>query len=367
MSLERLTRSVIDLVTGIGRMAGWAVAASLALVVVYRAWVWFMTATGCLGQDPNGDFVYCHATHFATTDLSAVQSDRREFTNGIGMHFVLIPRGKYIMGSPSNEPLRQVDERPHPVRITREFYLAAHEVTVSQFRQFVEATGYTTTCEAGGIGGIGFNPSWPGTRCPSVEFSWRYCGFPQSDDHPVVNVSYKDAIAFCEWLSQREGNCYRLPTEAEWEYACRAGIMGPFWKRIPTVWPGESNVRQPSAPDYFNAAVPKDDGFEYTAPVDSFAANAFGLYDMHGNVREWCSDWYQADYYRCADRDDPQGPAAGEERILRGGSFFRHGLFARSANRSAAEPGFYDFDIGFRVAADAPPTPPASGSSSPPA
>jgi formylglycine-generating enzyme required for sulfatase activity len=281
-----------------------------------------------------------------------MQPEERHSTNSIGMRLVLVPHGRFIMGSPSKELLRQKDERPHSVRITQAFYLGAHEVTIGQFRQFVEATGYKTTCEKGGTGGAGFDPHWEGGRSRDSTFSWRYCGFPQDDEHPVVNVSHLDALAFCEWLSRREGARYRLPTEAEWEYACRAGTMTPFWSCIPGGWPGESNVDQPFELTFVDPAILERDGFECTSPVGSFAANAFGLYDMHGNVQEWCADWYDAEYYRHADRDDPGGPDAGQRRVIRGGSFQYYGPAARSANRGASPPDYSDLDVGLRVVAE---------------
>ena len=128
------------------------------------------------------------------------------------------------MGSPEDEKGRERDEGPvHRVRITKPFYLGNYEVTVGQFRQFVNATGYKTDAEKDAVGGWGYTgvEERPFKRDP--QYTWRETGFSQSDDHPVVNVSWNDAVTFCEWLSRREKKNYRLPTEAQWEYACRAG------------------------------------------------------------------------------------------------------------------------------------------------
>ncbi len=353
MSIECLACRLFGAIAGTSRVIGGAIAAGVAILVLRAGWVWFMGATNCLGQDPAGDYIYQHAVHFAAADLADVPTSERKVLNSIGMQLTIIPPGEFIMGSPSSEWTRQAEERPHSVRITRPFYLGVHEVTVSQFRQFVEETGYQTVCETNGRGGFGVNLPDLAWRC-HPEFSWRNCGLPQGDDHPVVNVSYDDALAFCRWLSRREGARYRLPTEAEWEYACRAGTMGPFWSRSRARrWPGESNVRQPNMPEFVKGNIPEYDGFEYTSPAGSFAANAFGLHDTHGNVEEWCADWYDSEYYAHSERDDPRGPATGSKRVVRGGSYFYFGLSARSAIRAARPPDLGGFTVGFRVAADA--------------
>lgn len=171
--------------------------------------------------------------------------------NSLGMQFVRVPAGDFAMGSDERpESLTRVfpqyaaadlqvlgDEAPrHAVRITRPFYLGQHEVTVDQFRLFVEQSGYVPESIADGTGGYGYNPAYdPASSARgdafegrSPQYSWRNPGFPQAGDHPVVNVSWNDAAAMARWLSQREGVVYRLPTEAEWEYACRAGSSSRY-------------------------------------------------------------------------------------------------------------------------------------------
>ena len=139
------------------------------------------------------------------------------------MKLVLIPAGEFLMGSPDSDKDAEDDEKPqHRVRITRPFYLGAHEVTRGQFRRFVDETGYRTEAEKNDAGGLGYDAQSKKLK-QDRKFNWLNPGFEQTDEHPVVNVSWNDSVAFAEWLSRKEGRTYRLPTEAEWEYACRAG------------------------------------------------------------------------------------------------------------------------------------------------
>jgi formylglycine-generating enzyme required for sulfatase activity len=250
------------------------------------------------------------------------------------------------MGSPRWEV---ADELPHRVRITRPFYLGVHEVTVAQFRRFVEETEYRTDADKDPrcVASVPWQEMF-GSR--PAKPSWRNPGFDQADDHPVVMVSWRDAMALCQWLSSKEGQAYRLPTEAEWEYACRAGTATRYWS-------GENDWTLCSAANVcgrtypFDAAsVSWDDGYAFTSPSGSFASNAFGLFDMHGNVWEWCSDWYDREYYRKSPGKDPQGPSSGDCRVIRGGSFGSFPVCARSANRGSYDPHVAMPENGFRVA-----------------
>jgi formylglycine-generating enzyme required for sulfatase activity len=194
--------------------------------------------------------------------------------------------------------------------------------------------------------------------------SWQRPGFEQRDDHPVVDVSWIDAVAFCQWLSKKEGKRYHLPTEAQWEYACRAGTQTAYpWGENPddgAVW---ANGCDQSAKQTFNLFPPFNwtDGYLYTSPVGAFRANAWGLHDMIGNALEWCNDWY--DQYPgegSADIEqavtvDPTGPAQGEQHVLRGGAFVYGPRQSRSAFRGRNWPDFRNFYIGFRVSLDVPP------------
>lgn len=224
----------------------------------------------------------------------------RTFTNSISMELLYIPPGKFTMGSPEQEAGREADERPtREVEITRGFYMGKFEVTQAQYRTV-----------------MGKNPSL---------FS--------ADDFPVEQVSWDDAVEFCRKLSELEKKEYDLPTEAEWEYACRAGTRAAY---------------------HFGESLSKDQanfkpGLERTAKVGSYPPNDWGLYDMHGNVGEWCQDWYKSSYYMDGPVRDPPGPPAGTGRVARGGSFGSGVLLCRSAARLNLPPVFRSKHIGFRV------------------
>jgi formylglycine-generating enzyme required for sulfatase activity len=273
-----------------------------------------------------------------------------EITNSIGMKLVRIPAGTFSMGSPKDEENRGDDEQLHEVEITRPFYLGKHEVTFSQFRAFVKDTKYLTEAEKDGKGGRAFDGK---EFIQKPEFTWKNLHFAQSDDQPVCVVSWNDAVAFCAWLSKKEGTTYRLPTEAEWEYACRAGTKTRFntgAKDVDLKVAGniaDASLKTKWKEVFWN--VEWDDGFPYTAPVGKFRANVFGLHDMHGNVWEWCSDWYGEDYYRKSPKQDPHGPASGKLRVSRGGAWSTQPKFCRSAFRDWHEPGYRSDCVGFRV------------------
>ena len=286
----------------------------------------------------------------------------RIIQNSLGMKFVRVPAGEFMMGSgertedlsrdyPAYAPqdLQALgDEGPrHGVRITRAFWLGQHEVTVDQFRQFLEASGYTPESIADGTGGYGYNPTHdPASSARGERFegrnpryAWHDPGFAQTRDDPVVNVTWNDAVAMARWLSEREGVRYRLPTEAEWEYACRAGTS----TRYHTGDDAASLLGSAALLDLDTAqrwpnrlpfALSGHDGYVFTAPVGTFAPNAFGLFDMHGNVWEWVADRYGEHYYAESPTDDPQGPVAGDLHVRRGGSWATSALYLRSSYRN---------------------------------
>ena len=202
-------------------------------------------------------------------------SSLKEFTNTIGMEFVLIPAGSFTMGSHSNEPAEHKDEKPpHDVKITKPFYLQTTEVSQGQWEKV-----------------MGNNPS-----------NFKDCG----DDCPVEMVSWDDTQEFISKLNQMEGtNKYRLPTEAEWEYACRAETTTPFFTGE-CISTDQANYNG----KYPGKNCPKGEYREKTVKVGSFQPNAWGLYDMHGNVWEWCQDWYGD--YPSNSVVDPKGPDKGE-------------------------------------------------------
>lgn len=294
-----------------------------------------------------------------------------------GIAFVRIPAGEFAMGSdepaadvaaafPGTEPDRHddlADEAPvHRVRITRPFLIGRYEVTVGQFRRFVEASGYVAESEADGSGAYGYNAARAQRGTTSGEafegrsprYSWRDPGFPQTDDHPVVNVTWNDAVAMAAWLSRIEGVRYRLPTEAEWEYAARAGTRTRYHSgddprslaRVANVFDADAARHWPA---WRARALDAHDGYAFTAPVGRFSPNAFGLHDMHGNAWEWVADWYDAGYYRVSPVDDPTGPAEGVTRVRRGGSWHTWPLYARSAFRNWNTPQTRYVLVGFRL------------------
>ncbi len=273
-----------------------------------------------------------------------------EMTNSIEMKLVLIPDGDYMMGSPGTERgrVRYVEGPRRRVWITEPFYLGVYEVTVGQFRQFVEDANYKTEAEIDG-GGWGWNEATWLLEGRNPRYTWRNAGFSQTDAHPVVNVTWNDAVAFCRWLSEVEGEEYRLPTEAEWEYACRAGTTTAYYHGNDPVGLAQvgnvAGVTTKQSP----TAEPAGEGCVLTWPVGQFRENEFGLHDMHGNVWEWCADWYDLGYYRRSPEENPTGSPHGSLRVSRGGSWNTGARSCRSASRNAFGPGSRSYDLGFRV------------------
>jgi formylglycine-generating enzyme required for sulfatase activity len=264
-----------------------------------------------------------------------------EITNSIGRRLVLIPKGKFLMGSPKGEaerePFGKGSEEQHEVEITRPFYLGMYEVTQAEYEKV-----------------MGTNPSWF-----SATGGGKAKVGPDTSKFPVEQVSWKDAVEFCEKLSaraaeKRSGRVYRLPTEAEWEYACRGGASTkPF--HFATSIPSLSSTQANFNGNFPYGGAAKAPSLERTTTVGSYKANAFGLFDMHGNVWEWCADWYDKDYYKTSPRKDPTGPTTGTARVLRGGSWDGSGQICRAAFRLFYDPGIRGSIIGFRVACPPPP------------
>jgi formylglycine-generating enzyme required for sulfatase activity/serine/threonine protein kinase len=253
--------------------------------------------------------------------------------NRIGMKLQLIPAGRFLMGSLGNEPGRSNPEGPrHPVRIARPFYLGAHEVTVGQFKAFVAATGHRTEAEKTGKGCLRFDQN---ENVMDSSCTWRFPGFEASDTHPVVGVTWDDAAAFCAWLSKVDGKRYRLPTEAEWEYACRTGTQTAY-----AFGDGPKDLEQ-----YAWTAKTRQGKI---APVAQLRPNAWGLYDMLGNAWEWCIDGERIYTPACA--VDPRGPV-GDTAIVRGGSVHPQdtATFYRSAKRFAWSRSVPTTNLTFRV------------------
>lgn len=292
-------------------------------------------------------------------DIVEIPSEilRPEITNSLGMKLKLIPAGEFLMGSPNSDGNVSADEQPeHRVRITEPFYLGVTEVTQRQWKAVMKSA--LSDLKKG---------------------DWEYAG--QGPNNPIYWVSWYDAADFCNKLSQREGwqpcyilknveresygsrpgidsaqvrilggDGYRLPTEAEWEYACRAGTTTRYH------WGdggGDSAMKQYG---WYEKNADEDDwnephaSSEGTQPVQTKRPNAYHLYDMSGNVWEWCQDWYEPYYYARSPTDNPSGPEQGSYRVSRGGSWDYDAEYCRSANRYRNDPSYRLHSYGFRVA-----------------
>ena len=276
---------------------------------------------------------------------------------------VLIPVGEFMMGSPQSDPDARLNEQPqHLVSIDSPFYIGECEVTLGQFREFVGATNYLSTAEKLGSG-AGFDKK---TRSLQVgrQFSWRVPGFPQSDTHPVCLVSWHDATAYCNWLTTQDGVFrYRLPTEIEWEYCCRAQSL-THWNHgdIPSGFAHADNISDAAIRAVYDsetavvrASSPWNDGHAFTAPVRSFSPNKFGLFDMHGNVSEWCSDVFVEDMYVKPSGYIPVLGVDSHDHCIRGGNWTWGPSVSRSAFRHSKRGNECTCAIGFRVVREATP------------
>jgi formylglycine-generating enzyme required for sulfatase activity len=322
--------------------------------------VWGPTAVACLLLAEFGDLCAGYGKEnvvvmIGESSQNPGASNALVVTNSIGAKLRLIPAGEFMMGSPETDQDAEDIEKPqHRVRITRPFYLGVTEVTRGQFRSFAKDSGYKTEAERDGRGGWGWNNEAKKSE-GNPRYTWQNPGFVQTDDHPVVNVSWNDAVAFCRWLSRKEGKAYRLPTEAEWEYACRAGTTTRFQcGDDPKGLARLGNIADALAKEKFNFsdAIAERDGFAFTAPVGRYNANAWGLFDLHGNVWEWCSDGYAQDYYKRSPAENPRGADVATHRALRGGGWLSTPPVARSALRDGGEPGDRSHALGFRLARD---------------
>jgi len=254
----------------------------------------------------------------------------------LGMGFVYVKGGCYEMGDLFGDGYSD-EKLVHEVCVDG-FWMGRYEVTVGQFRRFVAETGYKTDAEKGGYCWI-----WDGEWKKKRGANWRDPKFSQDENHPVVCVSWNDVVAFAEWLSKKSGYSFRLPTEAEWEYACRSG-----GKKVK--YGTSTGDLSHDLANYIYTGNGGRDRWEYTAPVGSFLPNELGIYDMSGNVWEWCRDWYDKDYYRKSLRDNPKGPSTGSRRVYRGGSWacFQQ-FFLRCAHRGSYSPEFRSNFLGFRL------------------
>ncbi|MBV12268.1 formylglycine-generating enzyme family protein [Rubinisphaera sp.] len=332
---------------------------------------------------------------------SSILNAQETVNDSLGTKLRLIHGGRFIQGMSGGErvleqdfPLSTVgqfygnaEDPAHVTWITKPYYIAETEVTVAQFQAFVKATGYQTSAETAKTQMVGWEPtpeekplyqSYDFTR--SEKFNWKNPGFEQKPNHPVVGISHADAKAFCEWLSNKEGVTYRLPTEAEWEFACRAGTQtyfsfGDNAKGVVHQYGNLGNAelekfRKHAAErqwllDWENAP---EDGFVFTSPVGNFQANPWGLHDMHGNVWEWCEDLWLDTVYKDfsrpkynkptltaldpVNRDRPQ-TSTNDFHTIRGGCWYNGDLPCRSSNRTYWDREDAACYIGFRIVREA--------------
>ncbi len=341
-------------------------------------------------------------TFIISLNLLAVSVTAQEtVTDSQGTKLRLITGGRFIQGMSGGErvleqdfPLSTVgqfygnaEDPAHVTWITKPYYIAETEVTVTQFQVFVKATGYRTSAETGNTQMVGWSPtpdekplyqSYDFTR--AEKFSWKNPGFDQEPNHPVVGISYADAKAYCDWLSKKDGVPYRLPTEAEWEFACRAGSQTyfSFGDKAKGVVHRYGNLGNVELEKFRKHAAERqwlmdweqapEDGFVFTAPVAHYQANPWGLHDMHGNVWEWCEDLWLDTVYKDYSRPkynkptltalDPVNPdrpqtETNDFHTIRGGSWYNGDLPCRSSNRT-----YWDRDdaacyLGFRIVREA--------------
>jgi len=272
---------------------------------------------------------------------------------GVKMEMVLVPAGEFMMGS-ANDPDAEPPEKPaHKVKISQPFYIGKYDVTVAQFKAFAEAMKFQTEAEKRNSGWKMFG----GNQWGEVAgLNWYNPSFKQEDDHPVVFMTWDDTHEFCKWATKLAGRTVRLPTEAEWEYAAR----GPKSLKYPwgDKWEGIiANVADASLrrAGINQGGINEDDGYPYTSPGGTYKnASWCGAFDMAGNVYQFCQDYFNEKYYGESPALDPQGPAKGVNRVLRGGCWNCGPGSCRSARRMASEPGACFPERGFRVVVAAP-------------
>jgi formylglycine-generating enzyme required for sulfatase activity len=274
---------------------------------------------------------------------------------GRGPEMVIIPAGDFRMGSPESDSEADADERPdREVSIRRAFALARCETRVGEFRRFIDETGYRTDAERRGSC-LNFNAAGDAFE-EIVGAYWDAPGFAQTEDHPVVCVSFDDALAYADWLSARTGAEYRLPTEAEWEYAARAGTLRPrYWSGGVDAGCAHANGRDQAFRQRFAGGIIMDcnDGALFTAPAGNYRRNPFGLSDMIGNVWEWVADCWHDNYQDAPADEGAWLEADGGEcarRVVRGGGWGDNPRNLRSANRDRGSRDGRNAVLGFRLA-----------------
>ena len=299
------------------------------------------------------------------TQLAEVNPIEQESQEDVRSRMIALPGGIFLMGTDNPEGFPQDGEGPVRAVSVDPFSLDRFPVTNKLFGQFIAATGYKTDAERFDWSFVFWShipearfeklvedtaaaaPWW----CKVRGARWDAPEGPGSDlsnrdSHPVVHVSWNDAMAFCRWSGQR------LPTEAEWEYAARGGLEQKLYPWGDKLRPGgehRCNIWQGEFPKHDTA----DDGFAGTSPVDAFPPNGFKLYSITGNAWEWCADWFDPEFHRTAERNNPQGPPEGTARVMKGGSFLCHKSYCnryRVAARTSNTPDSSTSNIGFRCA-----------------
>jgi len=296
------------------------------------------------------------AVRYSGFEPGQLFQDGLDGADAYGPVMVVIPSGSFMMGSPESEDERVDNEGPRfRVTFERGFALSRNEITVGQFRRFVEATGYETDAEQSGASRIYMSGSGRVAERRRVTWEDDYLGDRADESSPVIHVSWNDAAAYANWLAEATERPYRLPTEAEFEYALRAGSQSTYW------WgngsPDEVVENVTGDGDQFtdrrqwNLAFRRyEDGYWGPAPVGSFAENPFGLFDMGGNVMEWVQDCWHDSYVRAPDDGSAWvNPGCGR-RVIRGASWSSTPMMSRSAFRISSQETATDARVGFRVA-----------------
>jgi len=248
-----------------------------------------------------------------------------------GSEFLTVPAGCFQMGNGFSDGYH-LEKPVHEVCLDG-FSIAKYDVTVADFSNFVQGSGYITEAESSGGCYVHDGISWN----MNPKANWRNPGFKQENNHPVVCVTWKDAAQYAEWLSRKDKMTYRLPTEAQWEYAARGG----------------GKVERYAGGDDVDALAWHSANADGTThPVGLKKPNALGLYDMSGNVWQWTGDWYSQSYYRQSPRDNPKGPSEGTKRVFRGGSWFYDARGVRASYRDFAPADYRSSYLGFRLVLD---------------
>ncbi len=267
---------------------------------------------------------------------------------------VFVKGGTFQMGCTREQSDCDKDEKPVHTVTVGDFYIGKYEITVAQFKKFIDATNYKTDAEKEGYSWWIYDGEWK--KKNGVDWRCDVKGNIRSAseyNHPVIYVSWNDAVAFCRWLSKETGEHYRLPTEAEWEYAARGGNKSRGYK-----YAGSNNIDEVAWYWKNSGDVRLNGDWEWdklknnnckTHPVGQKQPNELGIYDMSGNVWEWCSDWYGSDYYKNSSRSNPQGSLSGSYRVLRGGGWYRNARNCRVSNRYSIFPDYRIINLGFRL------------------